>query len=101
MSDRARKFSIVAKAGAVPETEYVSEVAESIARLTDAAYAIAGGLFAIAGGMNTKDPASQRDMSAVFEADARDRYGDVLKRLTDDQRKQLDAFVSGLCRGRR
>ena len=80
---------------------YVSEVAQSIERLADMAELIADGLFAIAAGCHTDTLGNQRNMAAVFRADADNRYGDVLKRLSDDQRKQLESFVDGLCRGKR
>jgi len=82
-------------------SEYASEVAQSIERLADMAELIADGLFAIAAGMNTDTLGNQRNMAAVFRADADQRYGDVLKKLTDDQKKQLENFVDGLCRGKR
>lgn len=82
-------------------SEYASEVAQSIERLADMAELIADGLFAVAAGTHTDTLGNQRNMTAVFRADADQRYGDVLKRLTDDQRKQLESFVDGLCKGRR
>lgn len=98
MSERSRKLRIIRKARPVSES---SEAADAIHRLCDVAEHIAGGLFAIAAGMKTQHLGEQRNMAAVFAADADERYGDVWKKLTDEQRKQLDNFVQTICKGKR
>jgi hypothetical protein len=84
-----------------PPVSYVSEVAQSIERLADMVELVADGLFAIAAGCHTDTLGNQRNMTAVFKSDALERYGDVLKKLTPDQAKQLESFVDGLCKGKR
>lgn len=103
---RARSLAIVERAE--PVAEYVSEVAEAVHRLCgvaericDIGEHIADGLFAIAAGMNTKDPASQRNMTAVFKSDSIDRYGDVHKKLDPKERERLERFIEGICKGKK
>jgi len=96
---RARSQAIVANASAVPEI--ASEIADAIRRLADVGELIADGLFACAAGCHTDTLGNQRNMTAVFRADAETRYADVLKKLSPEQKKQLESFVDNLCKGRR
>ena len=88
--------------------DVASEIAEAIRdhtnavhRLAEMVELVADGLFAVAAGCHTDTLGNQRNMTAVFRADADNRYGDVNKRLTDDQQQQLSNFIDGLCRGKR
>ena len=93
--------AILERAEPVSETAVASEIAEAIQRLGDVGELIAGGLFAIAAGMNTDAPDKQRNMAAVFERDSRDRYGDVWKKLDEKQRRELERFIDGICKGKK
>jgi hypothetical protein len=73
--------------------DYASEVAGSIERLAGDA------LFAIAGGIHTEDTSAQRNMAAVFKQDALNKHRDVLRKLTDQQRKDLDDYILAMCKG--
>jgi len=95
---RARKALIVREAS-VPEI--ASEIADAIRRLADVGELIADGLFACAAGCHTDTLGNQRNMTAVFRADAENRYQDVLKKLSPEQKRQLETFVEGLCKGKR
>ena len=57
-------------------------------------------LFAIAGGLHTDDPAGQRNMAAVFKEDALNRYQDVLKKLGPEQRRKMEDYIEGICKGK-
>lgn len=81
--------------------EIASEIAGAIHRLADIGELIADGLFAVAAGMNTKTPGDQRNMAAVFSADAANRYGDVWKKLDEKQRRDLERFIDGVCKGKK
>jgi len=98
MSSRARKSLIVQEAAV---SDVASEIADAIRRLADVGELIADGLFACAAGCHTDTLGNQRNMTAVFRADALDRYADVLKKLSPEQKKQLETFVEGLCKGKR
>jgi hypothetical protein len=106
MKSSARKQAIVERAE--PVSEYVSEIANAIhmladvgARMCDIGEHIADGLFAVAAGMNTDTPASQRNMTAVFKSDSIDRYGDVHKKLDPKDRERLERFIDGICKSKR
>ena len=101
MSDRSRKARIVRKATPVSETAVASEIAEALHRVADTFELVAGGLFAIAAGANTDAPDKQRNMAAVFQADSLSRYGDVWKKLDEKQRRELERFIDGICKGKK
>ena len=84
-----------------PVSDYASEVAASIERLTDMVELLADAGFAIAGGIHTESPADQRNMAAVFKQDALNGHRDVLRKLTDEQRKDLDEYILAMCKGKR
>jgi hypothetical protein len=79
--------------------DYASEVAGSIERLADMVELAGDALFAIAGGIHTEDTAAQRNMAAVFKQDALNKHRDVLRKLTDQQRKDLDDYILAMCKG--
>ena len=78
---------------------YVSEVAGSIERLADMVELAGDALFAIAGGIHTTDTAAQRNMAAVFKQDALNHHSDVLRKLTDKQREDLNNYILAMCKG--
>lgn len=80
-------------------SEYASEAAASIERLSDVMELVAGGLFAIAAGAHTKDVFAQRQMACVLHEDAKTRYSDVLRKLNKNNRAALETYIRGLCKG--
>ena len=80
---------------------YVSEVASSIERLTDMVELLADAGFAIAGGIHTSTTSDPRNMAAVLKQDALNHHHDVLRKLTDKQRKDLDEYILAMCKGRK
>jgi hypothetical protein len=48
--------------------------------------------------MNTDKLGDQRNMTAVFMADAASRYGDVWKKLDERQRQDLERFIANICK---
>jgi len=80
-------------------SDYASEVASSIERLSDVMELVAGGLFSIAAGRHTNDVFAQRQMACVLQEDARTRYADVLRKLNKRDRASLEAYIKGLVKG--
>lgn len=82
-------------------TDYEGSVADAITNLADAARTLAAALCSIGAGHHTGTPGEQRDMAAVFFDDAQSRFGDVLRRMDKAQRAKLNAFIDGLCKGKK
>ena len=95
---RARKALIVLEA---PVTEFEHGVAESINNLADAVRTVGAVFASVAAGMNTDTVGDQRNMAGVIFADAQVRFVDVLKKLDPKERKKLEAWIDGLCKGKR
>jgi hypothetical protein len=93
----ARKARIVE--AAVPE--YESAVADAMNNIADALRTCAGVFASVAAGANTQSPGDQRNMAGVIYADAQERFGDVLKKLDPKTQKELEAWLDGLCKGKR
>jgi hypothetical protein len=93
---RARKALIVQEA---PVTEFEHGVADAINNLADAVRTFAGCMASVAAGMNTDTVGDQRNMSGVIYADAHERFGDVLKKLDPKERKKLESWIDGFCKG--
>lgn len=97
--NRVRKRLILERAEAVPD--YEGSVADAMGNLADAARTLAGAICTAAAAAHTKTPGEQRDMAAVFFDDATRRFGDPLKRMDKSQRAKLEAFIDGLCKGKK
>jgi hypothetical protein len=91
---RIRKHLIIERA--MPE--YVSETREGMDNIADAIRTLAGVMASVAAGMHTTGGGNQRNMAGVIFADASERFGDVLKKLDDKGRKDLESWLSGLCK---
>jgi hypothetical protein len=77
--------------------EFVSETREGMDNIADAIRTLAGTFAAIAAAAHTNNTGDQRNMTMVFYEDAVARFGDVHRKLDPEQRKQLEAFIDGLC----
>lgn len=97
---RARKLAIVEKAEVMPG-EFVSETREGMENIADAIRTFAGVMASVAAGMHTDTPGNQRNMAMVIFEDARERFGDVHRKLDDKSRKELETWLAGLCKGKR
>jgi hypothetical protein len=93
-----RKRRILERARPVSESAVASQIADALHRLADVGELVAGGLFSIAAGMKTDKLGDQRNMTAVFMADAANRYGDVWKKLNEHQRQDLERFIANICK---
>ena len=81
--------------------EYVSETREGMDNIADALRTLAGVMASIAAGANTKTPGDQRNMAGVIFTDASERFGDVLRKLDDKTRLQLETWLDGLCKAKK
>jgi hypothetical protein len=97
--NRARKHLIVLQEA--PVTEFEHGVADAINNLADAVRTVAGVFASVAAQEHSADLPSQRDMASVIYADAHQRFGDVLKKLDPKERKKLESWIDGFCKGKR
>lgn len=79
----------------------VSEIREGLDNNADALLTLASAICQIAAASHSKDYGDQRNMAGVFYADAISRFGDVMRKMTPQQKQELDTFISNLCRGTR
>jgi hypothetical protein len=84
-----------------PVSEYESAVATAMDGLRGAAELVAGSIFALAASKHTDTPYDQRQLAAVLMEDSRTRYKDILRKVTKSQRIQMEAFIDGLCKGKK
>jgi hypothetical protein len=96
---RAEKQLILAKGPVVDE--YVSETREGMDNIADAIRTLAGVVASVAAAAHTDTLGNQRNMAGVIFADAQQRFGDVLGKLDDKTRKELEAWIGGLCKSKR
>jgi hypothetical protein len=96
---RARSRAILERADTVPE--YVTETREGMDNIADAIRTLAGVMASIAAGSNTKTPGDQRNMAGVIYVDAQERFGDVMRKLDPKKRDELEAFIAGICKGKK
>lgn len=81
--------------------EFVTETREGMDNIADAIRTLAGVMASVAAGMHTDTLGNQRNMAGVIYADAQERFGDVLKKLDAKSRKDLEAWLAGLCKTKR
>jgi hypothetical protein len=80
---------------------YESEAREGMDNIADAIRTLAGVMASCAAACHTDTLDNQRNMAGVIYADAQERFGDVLKKLDDKTRRELEAWLAGLCRTKR
>ena len=85
----------------VSDEQFVSETREGMDNIADAIRTLAGVMASVAAGMHTDGGGNQRDMAGVIYADAQQRFGDVCRKLDEKNRKQLESWLSGLCKGKK
>lgn len=95
----ARKAAIVRKAA--PVSEYLTETREGMDNIADAIRTLAGVISSVAAGMHTNTLGNQRNMAAVIFRDAQDRFPDVLRRMDEQTRVELEKYIAGLCKTKR
>jgi hypothetical protein len=96
--------ALASRAGLIPGVRImsvVSRIEEALDRQTDATYALLGGLCQIAAGMHTTTLGDQRNMAAVFFADASNHFRELEGRVSREDAERLRNFVDGICKGAR
>ena len=81
--------------------EYVSETREGMDNIADAVRTLAAVMASIAAGMHTDKLGDQRNMAGVIFADAKERFGDVMRKLDPKKQEELEAWLTAMCKGKR
>ncbi len=75
----------------------VSEIREGLDNVADAVLTLASVGAQIAAASHSRDYSDQRDMASVFYADALSRFGDVIRKMTPQQKANLEQFITEMC----
>ena len=79
----------------------VSEIREGLDNVADALLTVASAICQASAASHSRDYGDQRNMAGVFYADAISRFGDVMGKMNEQQRVELNSFIEGLCRGKK
>ena len=83
----------------MPEFEFAAT--EAMNNIADAIRTLAGVMASIAASPHTNTLPNQRQMAGVIYQDALERFGDVLKKLDDKKRAELETWLDGLCKAKK
>ena len=78
-----------------------SELREGLDNIADSIRTLAGVMASCAAAAHTKTVGDQRNMAMVIFEDARERFGDVHKKLDPKAQEQLKSFLDGLCKAKK
>ena len=84
-----------------PVSDYESSAREGMDNIADSIRTLAGVMASLAAACHTDTLGNQRNMAGVIYADAQERFGDVMKKLDEKSRKELESWLAGLCRTKR
>lgn len=83
---------------AIMPGEYVSEAREGMDNIADALRTLAGSICLLAAGQHTKSVPDQRDQGEAFYVYAVTRFAELTRKLDNERRDQLNAFIDGMCK---
>jgi hypothetical protein len=79
--------------------DVASEVRAGLDNLADAVRMHAGVIASLAASRLANTEGRQREMAAVILQDAKQQFGDVLRRVNKADRDKMHRYIDGLCRG--
>jgi hypothetical protein len=79
---------------------YESEAREGMDNIAEAIRTLAGSFCMIAAGAHSDTEGRQREMGAVFYADATRRFEDIIRKMDPKLERELSDYIEGICKGK-